>query len=105
MLNQFLTLLSKLTHSVMGKTSFSDTRYEDLEARLNRLEESMKTTQSHLLLVQMHLKQCIDHQVSTSTDLENIAQYIDAIIQSMNSSKELSALPRIKTPPDDDFWN
>ena len=104
-MNQFLMLLSKLTRSVMTTTSLQETKSAELERRLDNLEASMKETQGHLLLVQMHLKKCIDHQVSVSTDLNNIAQYVDVILQSLNKNKELSALPRIKTPPDDDFWN
>ena len=104
-MNQFLMLLSKLTRSVMTATSFSESNRPDLEYRLDLLEKSMSETRGHLLAVQMHLRNCIDHQVSTSDDLNNIAQYVDVILQSLNKNKELSALPRIKTPPDDDFWN
>ena len=104
-MNQFLMLLNKLTHSVMASTSFVNTKYVELENRLELLEKSINETQGNLLLVQMHLRKCIDHQVATSEDLNNIAQYVDVILQSLNKNKELTALPRIKTPPDDDFWN
>ena len=105
MLNQFLMLLNKLILSVMPPTSPQRSRHDELEARITNLENSIKETQAHLLLIQMHLRKCIDHQVSTSTDLTNIAEYVDTILQALNKNKELSALPKIKMPPDDDFWN
>jgi len=77
----------------------------DLELRVANLEETLKEIQKHLLLVQKHLKNCIDHQVATSTDIIGLTKYLELITQSLEQKNTLPDLPPIKPPPDDDFWN